>query len=340
MKILFAPDYRPGNPYQTHLADALNRTGDCTVRFAQGYRRVLPLTRLCRDEHPDLLHLHWPEAYCPTFGPLAFLRPWRLPIDMAMATHAIPYVLTAHNLWPHHQPRSAGLQFALGRTYRGARSIIAHSLIAAELVSKQWNVPQEKIVIIPHGNLVNPMAVEAHPQDEKSCSYVLNFGTIAPYKGIEDLIIWWRRNRSLPPLRILGICNDPKYAENLQRLAGDDPAIQLCPGKVSDESLIAEIQASSAVVLNHHAGLTSSVASMARSLSANILIPRRLMAVDLMEPHPSVFRFESLETDFAGKLSAALKAPTQPKDENWWRSIAWDTVAAATQECYYRACVS
>src|SRR4051794_33311542 len=62
MNILFAPDWRAGVPYQTLLADALVRRG-AKVQFLQGYKRVLPLSRLLKDWRCDILHLHWPEAY-------------------------------------------------------------------------------------------------------------------------------------------------------------------------------------------------------------------------------------------------------------------------------------
>ena len=35
------------------------------IRYLQGYKRVLPLTRLLAKNPCDLLHLHWPEAYYP-----------------------------------------------------------------------------------------------------------------------------------------------------------------------------------------------------------------------------------------------------------------------------------
>jgi len=44
--------------YQTLLADALGRRG-ANVRFLQGYKRVLPLSRLLRAQDCDILHLHW-----------------------------------------------------------------------------------------------------------------------------------------------------------------------------------------------------------------------------------------------------------------------------------------
>ncbi|MFH1497039.1 MAG: glycosyltransferase [Verrucomicrobiota bacterium] len=335
MNVLFAPDYRPGNPYQANLATALESTGGCTVSFPSGYRRGLPLARMLRDVRPDLLHLHWPEAYCDHRGPAGFARQWRLALDLALAGRTAPYVMTAHNLWPHHLPRTAGLRFSLGRAYRGARAVIAHSAEAARLVGEQWGVPSEAIRVIPHGNLVEHLPTPVDRPGE--APFALNFGVIAPYKGLEELIACWRRHRPGLPLRIVGIVNDPDYPPRLARLVDGDEIIQLRPGKLADEDLAATVSAAKVVIINHSAGLTSGVASLARSLATNILLPARLAAVDLMEPHPSVFRFESLQTDFPRKLAAALQTPRQPIDPHWWRATSWENIAGITLDLYRTA---
>lgn len=335
MNVLFAPDYRPGNPYQTKLATALESTGGCTVSFPIGYRRVLPLARMLRDVRPDLLHLHWPEAYCDSRGATGLARRFRLPLDLALAGLTAPYVMTAHNLWPHHLPRSAGLGFSLGRAYRGARAVIAHSQAAADAVASTWGVHDDRIAIIPHGNPVEDMKLPA--RDEAAGDYALNFGTIAPYKGIEELVAWWRHNRPPLPLRIVGIVNIPDYPARLERLIEGDNIIQFRPGRVSDEELVESVVNARAVVVNHVAGLTSTVASLARTVSANLLLPARLVGVDLMEPHPSVFRFEDLHVDFATRLSEALNTQPLPIDQVWWDATAWGRIAELTLNLYRSA---
>lgn len=61
MDVVFAPDWRQGAPYQRLLAEVLGAIG-LHVGFLSSYRRVLPLTRLLRQQPADLLHLHWPEV--------------------------------------------------------------------------------------------------------------------------------------------------------------------------------------------------------------------------------------------------------------------------------------
>ena len=68
MRVLFAPDWRGGVPYQRLLADALAKR-NVDVVFPNGYKRILPLSRGLDAAGPcDILHLHWPEAYFAKHG--------------------------------------------------------------------------------------------------------------------------------------------------------------------------------------------------------------------------------------------------------------------------------
>src|SRR5438105_3895817 len=62
IRVLFAPDYRDGLPYQDLLAKALVRHG-VEVSFLTDYRRGLPLFRGSFGNRPDIVHIHFPEKY-------------------------------------------------------------------------------------------------------------------------------------------------------------------------------------------------------------------------------------------------------------------------------------
>src|SRR5829696_7746099 len=104
LRVLFAPDWRDGVAYQALLAGALEKHA-VEVSFLQGYKRVLPLTRLCRSRPAfDILHLHWPEAYYPRMGDLLdWFRVLRFALDVRLASRRRPLVLTAHNLHAHNR---------------------------------------------------------------------------------------------------------------------------------------------------------------------------------------------------------------------------------------------
>ena len=259
-----------------------------------------------------------------------------MPIDLRLTRRSIPYVVTAHNLWPHHGRRTCGLRVALADVYRHARRTIAHSAEAARLFASRWRVNPDSIIVIPHGNLAEGISLPTPEPPQRP--FALCFGAIAPYKGLEEVIKWWRLTEPGVELRISGGCSLPDYLRHLEDIASSDPLIRICPVHQTDQELAETISAASCVILNHTTGLTSGAACLTRSLGTCVLLPDRLTAVDLHEPHETVFRFKSLDHDFGEKLNAALRAPKRGVDQAWWNRTSWSSVASLTIQVYRDAC--
>src|SRR5215813_9208324 len=151
LRVLFAPDYSSGNPYQSYLAEAL-RHFDVEVSFLSEYRRGLPLARGSRSKTPDIIHIHWPEKYFGRFDRgLDRLRTMRYPFDLWLTTACRPMVWTAHNLMPHNRCRDGGVLRNMRFTGRRAAAVFAHSEAAREELVGQLNIAQECIHVIPFG---------------------------------------------------------------------------------------------------------------------------------------------------------------------------------------------
>ena len=130
MKVLFAPDWRAGVPYQTLLAAALAELG-VKVEFLAGYKRALALTRLVRAREFDVLHLHWPDAYYPRMHDgFDWWRQARFATDLALATRRHPLVFTAHNFAPHNRSGEFCEERNARAPFVQARAVIAHSAAA------------------------------------------------------------------------------------------------------------------------------------------------------------------------------------------------------------------
>lgn len=341
MKIFFAPDYRAGVAYQGLLAAALALEG-VEVTFPTGHRRVLPLWRGLEGWSGDLLHLHWPEKFFEARrNGLDFWRKLRYPLDLALAVRRAPIVLTAHDLMPHNRAGEALLRPNFRRTYDAARAIIVHSEKAGEAVRAAYRARPEKLHVIPHGDLsvaLGPLPSRAESRaalgfgiEEQVC---LMFGTVEPYKGIEAVIDWWGAANPPATLAVAGKPFSPEYGAAIRERA---------PGKVrldlewqSDEALKRWLAAADCALFHYRAIFTSGAACLARSLGIPILIPRRLDTVDLAEPHPLVFRFDSLETDFRSALDAALSAgPDYAAAAPWRQATSWSRIAGETARVYH-----
>ena len=341
MNVLFAPDYTAHNPYQQLLAGALGRA-NCHVEFLSQYRRGLPLTRGCRGlSKPELLHLHWPEAYfrsgCSRLSD--WLRALRFPFDLRLASRRRHLVVTAHNLYPHTlTPLSRSNMRA---TYRKATRILAHSKAGAKAIGETFGVSLDSISVVPHGDLApsiptlpdkararNSLGVEGHAK------IALMFGALAPYKGIEAAVSLWNTAAIDVHLFVVGESFDRAYGDQLQAALGRAKNATLVRRRVDERELAQWMAATDLALFNYENILTSGSACLARSLGIPVVLPKRLATIDLGEPNPRVIRFND-NSDLARAVDAAITAPDNPEmTAAWRRETSWAAVAEQTRNAY------
>jgi glycosyltransferase involved in cell wall biosynthesis len=343
LTVAFAPDWREGNPYQSLLARALQQE-QVDVVYSDPRRGKFSLFETARRPEINLIHLHWPEAF---FNPTGaawrrMLRKLRYLADLRRAAAAVPLVLTAHNLYPHDRWDCFGMRSLIRETYAKASVVIAHSPVAGESIRAEFKMPQEKICIIPHGNLADAYPpLPPREQARKSLNLdprrrvVLMLGVIQEYKGIEEAILWWKQADPCCDLWIVGAPEAASYLEELKQLAGDHPGIRFAPVWQSDDEIAAWLSAADGVLFNYRKILTSGAAVLARAMGVPTLIPARLSVVDLDEPHASVTRFQSFESDFAVALTGMLGCESNFAAAEDYRNLtAWSRVARATADVY------
>jgi beta-1,4-mannosyltransferase len=157
---------------------------------------------------------------------------------------------------------------------------------------------------------------------------------VEPYKGIEPVLDWWGGDVRAT-LVVAGKPLRANYADEIRKLAANKKNVRLELAWQSDDSLKRWLAAANCVVFHYRVILTSGAACLARSLGIPILIPRRLDTIDLAEPHPIVFRFDSLEIDFRDALEAALNAENDYAGAAAWREMtAWHRIAKETARVY------
>jgi glycosyltransferase involved in cell wall biosynthesis len=345
MKVLFAPDWRDGVPYQRLLAEALAEHG-IEVDFLRNYRRILPLTRLLADRRRagrvDLLHLHWPEAYYP---PLRDGRDWfrcaRFPLDLALATRRVPLAVTAHNLIAHNRAHEPFALRNARAALRRSRIVFAHSTAASSELVATHGLSPDRIRVVPHGDLSVALPPPV-PRDEARARcglgvgpVVLVFGAIEPYKGIEEVLRQWRETRPEVDLVIAGKAATPEYEATIRQAAAGLAKVTLRLDRLTDAELACWLSAVDVVLFNYRAIFTSGAASLARSWGVPILFPERFQTVDLGEPSPHVSRYADFGRDFSLALGRALMtAPSFAAAAAWRESIGWKGIAATTAEAY------
>jgi len=118
-------------------------------------------------------------------------------LDGRLLPRGRPLVLTAHDILPR-EPRPGQLA-AQRRLYERFDAVIVHSEHGAARLTRELDVPAQRVHVIPHGAFTylaaggQPAASSPPPApvaDEPPV--VLCFGLMRPYKGIEDLLEAWR----------------------------------------------------------------------------------------------------------------------------------------------------
>jgi beta-1,4-mannosyltransferase len=333
LEVLFAPDWRVGNPYQELLAKAL-RPHAINVSFIDGYKRIFPLRRLLATRRCDVLHLHWPEAYYPRKGDgFDWFRFARFSFDLAGATKRCVLATTAHNFRSRAAHVEAGVVFA-------------HSALARQRLIQSFELPAEKVRVIPHGDLSVALG-PPHPASMARSKLGLDpgklavvFGTVEPYKGLEEIVEWWRHTQADIKLAIIGKPMTPDYGLQILRQIGNVRNIVYRFDWLPNELLRFWLSAADVTIFNYRSVFTSGAANLARSFGVPIVLPWRLDTVVLDEPTPYVCRFTSFATDFGEQLTAALAVRSDFAAASSWREACnWDRVACLTADGYrYALC--
>ena len=107
----------------------------------------------------------------------------------------IKIIWTVNNLFSHELFFPRFEKFVRGHFARKADILIAHCNKAKKIVQKEFKIPQNKILMIPHGNYLTAYDNEVSKENSRKILSLrkdelifLHFGNLRPYKGIDRLI--------------------------------------------------------------------------------------------------------------------------------------------------------
>jgi hypothetical protein len=286
--------------------------------------------------------LHWPEAYYLRRNDgLDLPRRARFQLDLALATRNLPLVLTAHNLHTHNRQDALFERFNTNCALHRASGIFAHGDRAKARLLEKFRLDPMRCHVIPHGDLSSALGIplkraEARQELElgpdKLC---LMFGAIEPYKGIEEVIKFWNKQNPPATLAIIGKPISKGYAHSVVSLTRENPRILTGLSFQTPANLKCWLSATDCLIFNYQEIFTSGAACLARSFGVPLLLPERLNTVDLQEPNPRVFRFNSINSDFAERLGNALDTSSDFAAARDWRDhCAWTRIAEKTAAIY------
>jgi glycosyltransferase involved in cell wall biosynthesis len=371
MRVLLVSPYATKvNPYIGLLGDALASSG-----AAVSATRVLTPAHAQGPDRPDVIHLHWIEGYdrAPARPPRATLAPARAAERALLRLNALPFVrdrrrrerfaalfaelrafqrsggriaYTAHNLDPH-EAASEPERRALGEIVALADVLHAHDRATADALAARYG-RREGVVVIPHGhylsaypNTVTRAAARAALDLPEDGFVYACIGLLRPYKGLEELLPAFNALRDeRARLLVAGKAADPRYAQRLAALTGDDPRIRLQPEYVPGEALQLYFNAADIAALPYRQITTSGAAMMAFSFGAPVLAPAIGAFPELLAQGRGLL-YEP------GDLAAALERARQREWGGaragileWVRQFDWSEIGRALLSAYQGGGVS
>lgn len=347
-RVLMTPDYRRDNPYQALLGEALERLG-VSVSFPRGYRRVLPLLRMLRQDGsaPDVLHLHWLAYYLKGRGAAtkaAYAA--KLVLDAALVRCAgVRLVWTVHDLFGHEEKYPRIELWCRRRLARLADAIIVHSARAKALAAETYGASAEKIYVIPHGHfrdVYGPPIPAAEARAKlglpEQGRIFLFFGMLRPYKGVLKLLAAWAETTELSGRHTLviagqALCAD--YRQAVVNAAARARNVRLFPERVPDGRVSTFLSAADVVVLPYERSLTSGALVLAHSYARPVVTP--LSEDGTYEPGDG--------TTVAGMGPACelsrllLDAADRPVEDRCKALVGWRSVASQHASVFEHGCL-
>ena len=320
-KILFVPNWRVGNPYQSMLAAALGGQG-CQVAFADYPKARLPLLRLCLENRDcGVLHLHWitelVAAHLWSPGRLTrYLKLFILILDLRLCRLlGVRVFWTIHNLLGHESGDEAWerrIRRLLGVHVTGC---FVHSESALRLLETEYRTALAgKTTIVPHASYIGQYA-DAEPSvvadlraefglEDRAFVYLF-IGALRRYKGVEVLV---KAFRELPDADARLVNAGPTFpteaSDWLEADVAADDRIVLRKGFVPDELMTAYLALADVVVLPFARTLTSGSTLLAMSFGKPLILPDSARVFDVPGDAGALYFGE-------GELPAVLKAARQ-----------------------------
>jgi glycosyltransferase involved in cell wall biosynthesis len=253
-------------------------------------------------------------------------------------------VWTAHNLYPHnplHRDIDHRCRLAICRL---ATAVIAHCDVAAEEVRRTFGRTRN-LFVIPHGHFIDvyPDDVTAEqaraelgvPRDGFAYGF---FGSIQPYKGVEQLIDSFRGLPFEDAWLLISGGGKPEYHDQVKQYAGDHPRIVLRSYPRAPNSDIALIMRGADVItLPFLATTTSGTLMLALSWGRPVIAPALGCLPATVTPEAGILYDPTDPEGLASALRSIRRWRLPAASEAaaaCARRLDWDDIATLTEQAY------
>lgn len=283
--LIFYPDYRAANPYQTLLyqhVDPAFAVSSGTIEQANAR-----LALKGRRTNEVLFHLHWEDAA---------IRSIKDPDEAKQAAKRFTaglvrfveaggrLIWTKHNLRPHDFAHADLAEEISAVVAAHAEAIIVHSPAAILAVSEHYGIDRKRFSLQIHGNYRTHYPTIARPSARKRLGLdagqrcLLLFGRLTAYKG-GDLLLQALNGLDEPGLHLLVVGKQPFDRLDIPHRLED--RVTVIDRFVEDREVGEVFAAADAVALPYREILTSGTLFLATGAERPIIVPRLPTLLDV-----------------------------------------------------------
>ena len=275
---------------------------------------------------------------------------WKLPLDVWLVKfcrwRGAKIVLTVHDLLPHDSGEKYRQTFLA--LYGFVDGIICHSDHVKQRLVEEFDVPAEKVWVIPHGPFFYDLPASGSERGltdfdlEPGRKMVLWQGIIFPYKGLDLLLRAWQRVEAQGDVACLMIVGtgSPDLLEQIRAQVAELGLKQVKTDFrfISAEELVALYRAADVVVYPYRAITTSGALATGLALGKAIVASDLAVFREMLTNGENALLVDPENTaELAGAMEnllrdAALRARFEAKvremdfGDRTWLSIAEKTV--------------
>ncbi len=307
------------NPYQLLMMEGLNSSTHLDVKHGID-DKFLGILRTAMRDKPDYIHFDWIQQYyyrrkhwmTTLLYPLFVIQIW-----LVVHVLGVKLVWTLHNIMPHDSPDDGVYLKARRYFAKKVDWIRVFSPTTVTDAASILSISEDKFIIVPEGSYVSYYPNTTNRESARNkfsistdSKVVLFFGSIRPYKGIEDLIIAFK-NINVGHLIIAGNCTNKSYANSLLDLIGESKSITFHSRGVSLTDIQFYMSCANVVVLPFKKIENSGSAILAMGFSKPIVAPfKGVLPYRLKKQQHLLFK-----DDLESKLSSVLQMSIEDLDK-------------------------
>ena len=281
--------------------------------------------------------------------------PWLFLLFPYIRKKKIVLVWTLHD--PIYRPSQTGIRGLLELFYvrlsclpqlsmRHSNLIILHGKRLSKLL-ENWGVESQKIRILPHGNFaILAKTAKSQPSERNGLrDYVLFFGKIKPYKGIETLI------HALPIIKkeirnvLVVVAGFGKISQYLPLIRKEDRKnIRFLNYYIPDEEIPLLFQNAAFVILPYTEASQSGVLSLAYTFGKPVIASRAGAIDEYVDPSKTGFIFKPNDHKTLAKFVIKMFKDSKLRKtmelncyKKAFSDLSWEKIARDTHEMYQKA---